>query len=54
MCNYGFRLLTENINVVIPYQFMDFYVCTIGSSKRYRTIEHKFHIACTGSFFGRQ
>ena len=43
----------ENKDVLVTHSLVNFYVCTVHSTYRNRTVYHKLHIAGTGRLFSR-
>ena len=46
--------LAEDIDVVIPHQFVDLHVGPIFRAKRHRPVQHELHVARSGCFLGGQ
>ena len=42
----------ENIDIIISYKLMYFYICSVFRAKSHRPVKHKLHITCSACLFG--
>ena len=47
-----FATLTKDIDVVVSDCFGDLHVCTVHGSESQGTVQHEFHVSCSGCLFG--
>ena len=47
-----FAALTKDIDVVVSDCFGDLHVCTVHGSESQGTVQHEFHVSCSGCLFG--
>ena len=52
MSDYFITGLTKDVNILFSNQIADLHICSIHSTERNRTIEHKLHISGTTGFLG--